>query len=133
MKKIVFTSCIILFLACNKQSEFKDFNIIESEQTINDKGGSTNSVPPDDGKKYTEYSCVIEDCVGTACDLTKGDCKRKACTPLPGGCLRVVLSDEMIERFAIEHATNMVREGYIEQAFFNKSKELARQILKSRQ
>lgn len=96
--------------------------------------GSSQPISPlvEEAKKYTEYVCVVNNCAGTVCQETKGSCKSHACEAVPGGCVESKLTQEEIEIFATMHATNMVTKGYIDQSDFDRSKDLAKQILQNK-
>jgi len=129
MRKFNFSILMAFLLFGCSKSNVVDTKESEVSTDFHD-GSIISEVLDDDAKKYTEYACQVGNCAGTKCDDTKGECKKKACTALPGACTRVVLTAEEIEFFATKHANTMLEQGYIEKTGYNRSKELAIQILK---
>lgn len=80
-------------------------------------------------KRYTEYVCTVGGTLGTYCDETKGDCKKKACGASTTAYTGEPLSPQEIEDLAAEHATSMVKQGFIKPSSFNRSKALMKESL----
>lgn len=127
MKYILGVQLITVF-SCTKN----DNNIAYKNKELSVNNNSTSVSLIDEKKKYTEFVCVVNNCIGTKCDETKGNCVQHECEPVPGGCVsQSRLSDQEIEIYATEHARRMVQEGYIDQSDFNQSKELAKRLLRN--
>lgn len=122
---------LLAICSCTKNND----NVVSSANNVtsSSEGSSLKSgvTPLLDAKKYTEFVCVVNNCAGTKCDDSKGSCAQHDCEAVPGGCVQSKLTDQEIEVFATEHAERMVKEGYIDQSGFSRSKELAKQILKA--
>lgn len=154
-KKLAFSflAVLSLFSFCSRDaSELtkEDAILSESEVTALDD-------EPVEAKKFVEYACLTGNCAGTLCEPAKGTCsKAMPCTPLPGACVppkppttppttppapkpelaaspdlvsNSRLKAQEIETLATEHATQMLKDGYIDQKGFETSKSLAKSIL----
>lgn len=136
MKKILCCFSLALFFwSCTKES---NSNLVQQAdlqeiQTATTESGRYYYEDPDncfDCRKYTEYTCTVGNKIGTMCDDTKGDCKKKDCEAVStyakiGGHL----SDAEIEQISTQHATRLVKTGYIEQQSFERSKSLVKKAL----
>jgi hypothetical protein len=132
LKKFGLVGFVIIFAACSKQSQTNSKEDQASSVTSSGiKPVVINLVDPDEAKKYTEFACVTGNCAGTACEGSKGSCRKKACTALPDACTRQSYSQGEIEALAARHANDMVAQGFIDQSDFEKSKKLAIEILRS--
>jgi hypothetical protein len=147
MKKML----TITFLAISLSLTFCTRNVSESPEkdVVLPKSGSAvlDDDDPVEDKKYVEKACTVGNCAGTLCEAAKGKCKKdRPCEALPDGCPKepgdpdpdpipdppippARLNSQYIETLATQHATKMVKEGYIDQKDFEASRKLAKDIL----
>jgi hypothetical protein len=141
----------ITFLAISLCLTFCTRNVSESpdKDVVLPKNSSAvlDDDDPVEDKKFVEKACVISNCMGTLCEAAKGKCKKdRPCEALPDGCPKgpgdpdpdpipdppippARLNAQYIETLATQHATKMVKDGYIDQKDFETSRKLAKDIL----
>lgn len=132
--------CLFLSFCTRSVSDANEQNAILSKSEL----AALNDDPPVEDKKYLEKACITGNCAGTLCEAGKGTCtKERPCTAIPGGCTnpdpepepipdtipQARISSQDIETLATQHATKMVKDGYIEKKDFEISKKLAKDIL----